>query len=36
MFEPFIDNLPEYGFVVQGFWNNANTRAVPDPFGTVK
>ncbi len=36
MFKPFIDHLPEYGFVVQGFWNNANTRAVPDPFGTVK
>lgn len=36
MFEPFTTNLPEYGFVIQGFWNNANKRAVPDPFGTVK
>ncbi|SBP89716.1 hypothetical protein THIARS_80240 [Thiomonas delicata] len=26
MFESFIDNLPEDGFVVQGFWDNANTR----------
>jgi nicotinamidase-related amidase len=36
MFEPFTNNLPEYGFVAQAFWNNANQRAVPDPFGVVK
>lgn len=36
MFEPYTNNLPEYGFVVQGFWNNANQRTVPDPFGIVK
>jgi len=36
MFEPFTNQLPEYGWVVQSFWNNANQRAVPDPFGTVK
>jgi len=36
MFEPFTNQLPEYGWVVQNFWNNANQRAVPDPFGTVK
>jgi hypothetical protein len=36
MFEPFTNQLPEYGWVVGTFWNNANQRAVPDPFGTVK
>jgi hypothetical protein len=36
MFEPCIDHLPECGFVVQGVRNNANKRAVPDPFGQVK
>lgn len=38
MFEPFKQNLPEYAFVIQNFWNNANPaqRAVPDPFGVVK
>lgn len=36
MLEPFTNQLPEYGWVVQNFWNNANQRAVPDPFGTVK
>lgn len=33
MLAPFTDNLPEYGLVVQGFWNNAHKRAIPDPFG---
>ncbi|MEA1028056.1 isochorismatase family protein [Pseudomonas sp. N-137] len=36
MLSPFINNLPEYGFVLQNFWNNANQRVVPDPFGLVK
>ncbi|KGV05725.1 isochorismatase family protein [Burkholderia pseudomallei] len=36
MLAPFIQNLPEYGFVLQNFWNNANQHAVPDPFGIVK
>lgn len=36
MLGPFIQNLPEYGFVLQNFWNNANRHVVPDPFGTVK
>jgi nicotinamidase-related amidase len=36
MLEPFIHNLPEYGFVLQNFWNNANQHVVPDPFGMVK
>ena len=36
MLEPFIHNLSEYGFVLQNFWNNANQRIVPDPFGVVK
>lgn len=36
MFPPFIQNLPEYGWVVQNFWNNANGHTVPDPFGMVK
>lgn len=36
MLEPFIRDLPEYGFVLQNFWNNANQHVVPDPFGMVK
>jgi isochorismate hydrolase len=24
MFAPFVQNLPEYGFLVQNYWNNAN------------
>lgn len=36
MLAPFIHNLPEYGFVLQNFWNNANQHVVPDPFGMVK
>jgi hypothetical protein len=35
-FAPFVQNLSEYGFVVQNFWNNANQHVVPDPFGNVK
>jgi len=33
MLAPFIQNLPEYGFVLQNFWNNANQHVVQDPFG---
>ena len=36
MLAPFIQNLPEYGFVLQNFWNNANQHVVPDPFGMVE
>jgi hypothetical protein len=36
MLEPFIKNLPEYGFVLQNFWNNANQKVVKDPFDMVK
>jgi nicotinamidase-related amidase len=36
MLEPFTNNLSEYGFVLQNFWNNANHRSVPDPFDLVK
>jgi nicotinamidase-related amidase len=36
MLAPFKANLPEYGFVLENFWNNANEHAVPDPFGMVK
>ena len=38
MLDPFINGLPEYGWVLQNFWNNADSqkRAVPDPFGIVK
>ena len=36
MFGPFTNELPEYGFVIQNFWNNANQHVVSDPFGTVK
>ncbi len=34
MLDPFVNHLPEYGFVLQNFWNNAGeTPAVADPFG---
>lgn len=34
MLDPFTNNLPEYGFVVQNFWNNVGeTPVVADPFG---
>lgn len=38
MLPPFINGLPEYGWVVQQFWNNADSakRPVKDPFGLVK
>jgi len=36
MLAPFNNNLSEYGFVVQNFWNNAGQHTVPDPFGMVK
>ena len=36
MFEPFVKNLPEYGFVVTNFWDRVGGQAVPDPFRTVK
>ena len=36
MFEPFVENFPEYGFLIQNFWNSAHELAVPDPFGIVK
>ncbi len=37
MLAPFVNGLPEYGWVVQNFWNNAGeTRPVPDPFGMVQ
>ena len=36
MLAPFNQNLSEYGFVLQNFWNNANQHVVPDPFGMVK
>ena len=36
MFEPFVQNLPEYGFAVTSFWNRAGGQAVPDPFGITK
>lgn len=36
MLAPFVQNLPEYGFVLQNFWNNANQHTVPDPFDMVK
>ena len=36
MLEPFVQNLSEYRFVLQNFWNNANQHVVPDPFGMVK
>lgn len=38
MLDPFINGLPEYGWVLQNFWNNADgaKRAVKDPFNMVK
>lgn len=36
MLAPFSQNLPEYGFVLQAFWNNANRHVVPDPFDIVR
>jgi hypothetical protein len=28
MLAPFIQNLPEYGFVMQNFWNDSNQKVV--------
>lgn len=36
MLVPFVEHLPEYGFVVQNFWNNANGAGVNDPFKLIK
>lgn len=36
MLDPFTNDLPEYGLVIQNFWNKANQHVVSDPFGTVK
>jgi len=38
MLPPFINGLPEYGWIVQQFWGNADPakRPVKDPFGLVK
>ncbi len=33
MLAPFKNNLSEYGFVLENFWNNVGTPAVSDPFG---
>ncbi len=33
MLVPFIEGLPEYGWIVQSYWNNADKqKSVPDPF----
>jgi hypothetical protein len=29
---PFNENLSEYGFMIQNFWNNVGGHVVPDPF----
>ena len=36
MVESFNQNLPQYGFVIGDFWNNANQHTVSDSFGMVK
>jgi nicotinamidase-related amidase len=36
MFEPFVKNLPEYGFAVTPFWSRVAGEAVKDPFGMAK
>ncbi|OHT18791.1 isochorismatase family protein [Edaphosphingomonas haloaromaticamans] len=33
MLAPFKQNLSEYGFVLENFWNNVGNPAVSDPFG---
>ncbi|MYT73480.1 MULTISPECIES: isochorismatase family protein [unclassified Streptomyces] len=32
MLDPFKQNLSEYGFVLENFWNNVGGHVVPDPF----
>lgn len=32
MLEPFNQNLSEYGYVLQNFWNNYGQKTVADPF----
>lgn len=32
MLAPFKQNLSEYGFVLENYWNNAGDPVVPDPF----
>ena len=32
MLAPFRENLPEYGFVLDNFWNNYGQKVVTDPF----
>jgi hypothetical protein len=32
MLEPFKENLSEYGYVMQNFWDNYGQKIVPDPF----
>ena len=32
MLEPFKENLSEYGYVLQNFWDNYGQKIVPDPF----
>ncbi|MFJ3212990.1 hypothetical protein [Streptomyces flaveolus] len=32
LFAPYREDLPEYGQVIQNFWNNANGHTVPDPL----
>lgn len=34
MLEPFFQNLSEYGWVTQNFWNNVGGHVVADPFAT--
>jgi nicotinamidase-related amidase len=35
MFEPFVKDLPEYGFAVTNFSNRVSGQAIHDPFGMV-
>lgn len=34
MLEPFKENLSEYGWMIQNFWDNYGQKAVPDPFAS--
>jgi hypothetical protein len=36
MFAPFNQNLSEYGFLMQNFWNNANQHVLRNTFGAMK
>ena len=36
MFAPFKEQMPEYGWVIQNFWDNYGQKVVPDPFAEAQ